>query len=42
MDRFQYRFSGNMSETIASGKRKAYVRSHIERQVNRVLHLRYA
>src|ERR1700736_1106926 len=36
MDRFQYRFSGNMSETIASRKREAYVRSHIERQVERV------
>src|SRR3984893_12349744 len=36
MDRFQYRFSGNMSETIASRRREACVRSHIERQVNRV------
>src|ERR1700747_3518498 len=36
MDRLQYRFSGNMSETIASRKREAHVPSHIERQVNRV------
>ena len=36
MDRFQERCSGNVSETIASRKREAYVRSHIDRQVNRV------
>jgi polyisoprenoid-binding protein YceI len=36
MDRFQYRFSGNKSEIIASRQREAYVRTHIERQVNRV------
>src|ERR1700739_2888715 len=36
MDRFQYRFFGNMVGTIVSRKREAYVRSHIERQVNRL------
>jgi polyisoprenoid-binding protein YceI len=37
MDRLQHRLPGNISETIASRKREACVRSHIERQVHCVL-----
>jgi len=37
MDRLQHRLPGNISETIASRKREACVRSHIERQVHRLL-----
>jgi polyisoprenoid-binding protein YceI len=37
MDRLQHRLPGNISETMASRKREACVRSHIERQVHRVL-----
>ena len=37
MDRLQHRLPGNISETIGSRKREACVRSHLERQVHRVL-----